>query len=41
MKPSDLAWSTMSSKELNETNSYQVIYDHEILSPWKLIRKNR
>ncbi len=40
MKPSDLAWSTMSSKELNETNSYQVIYDHETLSPWKLIRKN-
>ena len=41
MKPSDLAWSTLSSNELYENNSYQVIYDHEILSPWKLIRKNQ
>ena len=41
MKPTELAWSTLSSKELFETNSYQVIYDHKILSPWKFIRKNR
>ena len=41
MKPSDLAWSTLSLKELYENDSYQIIYDHEILSPWKLIRKNR
>ena len=40
MNPSDLAWSTSSSKELYETNSYQIIYDNEILSPWKLIQKN-
>ena len=39
MNPSDLAWSTLSSKEPDETDSYQIIYDHEILSPWKLIRK--
>ncbi|ABM72883.1 Dolichyl-phosphate-mannose-proteinmannosyltransferase [Prochlorococcus marinus str. MIT 9515] len=41
MNPSDLAWSNLSSKELSETDSFQIIYDYEILSPWKLIRKNR
>ncbi len=41
MKPSDLAWSTLSSKELYDDDSYKIIYDNEILSPWKLIRKNR
>ena len=40
MKPSDFAWSTFSSKELYDDESYQIIYDNEILSPWKLIRKN-
>ncbi len=40
MNTSDLAWSTLSSKKLYETGSYQIIYEHEILSPWKLIRKN-
>ena len=40
MNPSDLAWSTLSSKALDGDNSYQIIYDYEILSPWKLIRKN-
>jgi len=39
MNPSDLAWSTLSSKEPYEPDAYQIIYDHEILSPWKLIRK--
>ena len=41
MNYSDLAWSTLSSKELYKNDSYQIIYDHEILSPWKLIRKDR
>ena len=40
MNPTDLAWSTLSLKKINESDSYQIIYDHEILSPWKLIRKN-
>ena len=40
MNPSDLAWSNSSLKEINKTDSYQIIYDYEILSPWKLIRKN-
>ena len=39
MNPSDFAWSTLSSMELNKTASYQIVYDHEILSPWKLIKK--
>ena len=41
MNPSDLAWSTFSSKKLYENKSYEIIYDYEVLSPWKLIRKNR
>ena len=40
LNPLDFAWSTLSSKSLHETDSYQVIYDYKILSPWKLIRKN-
>ena len=40
LNPEDLAWSTISLKKLNANDSYQIIYDHEILSPWKLIRKN-
>ena len=40
MKPLDLVWSTFSKKELDETDNYQIIYDNEILSPFKLIRKN-
>ena len=40
LNPSDLAWSTLSSTQLYESDSYQIIYDHKILSPWKLIRKN-
>ena len=39
MNPSDLAWSTLSSEEPYENDAYQIIYDHKILSPWKLIRK--
>ncbi len=39
LNQSDLAWSTLSSEEI-ETDSYQIIYEDQILSPWKLIRKN-
>ncbi len=41
MNQLDYAWSTLSSKETYETDSYQIIYDDKFLSPWKLIRKNR
>ena len=40
LKSSELAWSTLSSNEIYENGSYEIIYDHKILSPWKLIRKN-
>ena len=41
MNLSDLAWSTLSSKDPYETDSYEIIFDYKILSPWKLIQKNR
>ncbi len=40
LNESDLAWSTLSSEDIYETDSFQIIYDHQILSPWKLVRKN-
>ena len=40
LNESELAWSTLSSNNLYETDSYQIIYDNQILSPWKLVRKN-
>ena len=40
MNSSDFAWSTLSSKEFKETDSYQIIYENKILYPWKLVRKN-
>ena len=40
LNTSDLAWSTLSSKEQYANESYQVIFENKILSPWKLIRKN-
>ena len=40
LNSSDLAWSTLSSRELFETDSYQILFDNKVLSPWKLIRKN-
>ena len=39
LNESELAWSTLSSGEI-DPDSYQIIYDYQILSPWKLIRKN-
>ena len=40
LNTSDLVWSTMSLKEKYKIDSYQIIYENKILSPWKLIRKN-
>ena len=40
LNASDLAWTNLPSKELLENDSYQIIYENKILSPWKLIRKN-
>ena len=41
LQPLDIAWSTLSQKEDHENNSFEVIYDYDILYPWKLIRKNQ
>ena len=39
LKTSEIAWSTELTK-LNHPNSpYKVIYEHDILKPWKLILK--
>ena len=40
LKKSELAWTTTESKEItNNNNSYEVIYENDILKPWKLILK--
>ena len=36
---SELAWSTEFKKIKNDNNSYEIIYENEILNPWKLILK--
>ena len=41
LKISDFAWSTFIPDGQIENDSYQIIYDDVILSPWKLIRKNQ
>ena len=39
LKKSELAWST-APKEIKENNyAYEVLYENEILNPWKLIIK--
>ena len=40
LNASNLVWSTFPAKGQNEDDSYQIIFDDIILSPWKLIRKN-
>ena len=39
LNPKELAWSTESKEIIGQNNSYEVIYEHEILHPWKLILK--
>ena len=39
LNTSDLAWSTLSSLQIYASDSYKIIYDYKILSPWKLIKK--
>ena len=41
LKASEYAWSTFSTNNHKSNDSYQIIYDDEILSPWKLIKKNQ
>ena len=39
LKKSELAWTTDLKTIKNNENSYEVIYEHDILNPWKLILK--
>ncbi len=39
LKKSELAWSTQLKDTKNNNDSYAVIYEHDILKPWKLIQK--
>ncbi len=40
LKKSELAWTTESKEIKNNNYSYKVIYEHDVLKPWKLILKN-
>ena len=39
LKKSELAWTTESKEIKNNNNSYEVVYENDILKPWKLILK--
>ena len=39
LKKSELAWTTKFNEIKNNNSSYEVIYENNILSPWKLILK--
>ena len=39
LKKSELAWSTGNNSIKNNNYSYEVVYEDDILNPWKLIIK--
>ena len=39
LKKSELAWSTEFKEIKNNNYAYEVVYENEILNPWKLIIK--
>ena len=39
LNKSELAWSTESTEQKNKDYSFEVIYENDILKPWKLIQK--
>ena len=39
LKKSELAWSTEFKEIKNDNFDYEVIYENDILNPWKLILK--
>ena len=41
LKQSELAWSTKFKEIKNKNNSYEIIYENDILEPWKLILKSK
>ena len=40
LNSSELAWSTNTDVKNNANISYEIIYEHENISPWKLIKRN-
>ena len=39
LKTSEIAWSILPKEDHKKDSSYEIIYENEIISPWKLIRK--
>ena len=39
LKNSELAWSILPKEGQEEDTSYKIIYENEVISPWKLIKK--
>jgi hypothetical protein len=39
LKKSELAWTTKFKEIKNNNYAYKVIYENDILNPWKLIKK--
>ena len=39
LKTSELAWSIFPKKDSKKDASYKIIYENEVISPWKLIKK--
>jgi hypothetical protein len=41
LKKSELAWSTEFKEIKNNNSSYEIIYENDVLKPWKLILKKK
>ena len=39
LKSSELAWSILPKEDQKKDTSYKIIYENEVISPWKLIKK--
>ena len=39
LKTSELAWSILPKEDQKKDNSFKIIYENEVIFPWKLIKK--
>ena len=39
LKRSELAWSILPKEDQRKDTSYEIIYENEVIYPWKLIKK--
>ena len=39
LKTSELAWSILPKEDQKKDASYKIVYENEVISPWKLIQK--